>query len=322
MGDGDLRRKIGDVVVPALCVGRIRVACKVERLDIAAGGDVGPGRRVGRHDPSLRPHLYCHVRAGHPASHVHLPHGPAGELERHVGRAVGADVAGEGEDQVFCPHPPAERPVHLNAEALGNPEVERPELQHKPHIGGTDAGRKRACGTVSAGVRVGADDDLAGSRPPFLHHNLVADTLEEVVVVDPLLLCELPHEYMVLGSRYRVGGDLVVEEHDDPLRIIDVFAAHLAEDPDRQRAGDVVDHSRVHRRHHHIPRADSPAAFHREYLFCDRRRHGISWYGYALQTYLVWQDLPRPGRESRPFPPDFPGDYPYVTPCGLYREKR
>ncbi len=262
MGDGDLRRKVGDVVVPALPVVCVCVAGKIERFDPAAGGDVVPGSLVGPDDSRLCPHLDRHVRTGHPARHVHIVHGPAGELKRRIGRTVGADVADEREDQVFWTDSPAEGPVDLKKDALGHPEVERTELQHEPHIGRTDAGRKRTRRTVGAGVGVGPDDDLAGRRPPFLHNNLVADALEKVVVADPLLLCKPPHEDMVLGGRYRIGGHLVIEEHDDPIRIINALSTHLAKDADRQRTGDVVDHRRIHRRHHDVTCADGPAAFH------------------------------------------------------------
>jgi hypothetical protein len=108
---------------------------------------------------------------------------------------------------------------------------------------------------------IGADHDLAGRSPALFKDHLVADPFVDIVVMDPLLGGKCPHVLVDLCRFERICRDLVVKEHDDTLRIEDVFPAHLVELLDGKRAGNIVNHSPVNRRHDHFACPDIAAAF-------------------------------------------------------------
>ena len=103
------------------------------------------------------------------------------------------------------------------------------------------------------GIRT--DNDLARCRPPFLDRHLVADALVDIVVVDILLGSELPHVDVVVRCLDGVRRYLVVEEHDDTLRVKDFGSPHLVELLDGKRTGNVVDHRPVKGCHDHFARS-------------------------------------------------------------------
>ena len=122
------------------------------------------------------------------------------------------------------------------------------------------------------------DHDLARCCPAFLDRHLVADTLVDIIVVDVLLCCKLPHVDMVARRLDGVCRYLVVKEHDDAFWVKDFSSAHLVELLDGKRAGDIMDHRPVKRGHDHFACPHVAATFPGEYLLYDCRCHAQSGY--------------------------------------------
>src|SRR5207249_10928961 len=73
----------------------------------------------------------------------------------------------------------------------------------------SETGRKATQRAVGCAVRVGANDDAAGTDEPFLHHQLVADAFLEDLR-DTVLAGQIADQFVEARRGDRVGGKNVV----------------------------------------------------------------------------------------------------------------
>ncbi len=168
----------------------------------------------------------------------------AGELHRLVERTVDADHADDVQDDVLAAHPRARaRRSTSNLMRRGHLEPRLAGRHARGRVGGADAGRERAERAVRAGVRVGADDDVAGADHALLGQQRVLDAhaADLVVVRDALLARELAHHLGLLGGLDVLVGRVVVGHERDlgrgPRRCPTPILRELL---DGDRRGDVV----------------------------------------------------------------------------------
>jgi hypothetical protein len=95
-------------------------------------------------------------------------------------------------------------------------------------------------------VRIGPDDEAPGQSEASFGQNLVTYPLVHIVKIWNALLGNKFSEFGVIaGCLYRSRRGLMIEHHDDPLRIPNFFNTDLAQGVDGERGGDIVDHRHV-----------------------------------------------------------------------------
>ena len=85
------------------------------------------------------------------------------ELHRAIGGAVETDFADQMENDVLGHHPRLELPLQAEGHRLGHFEEQLAGPQHEPGVGVADAGGELVKGSRRAGMRIGAEQDLAGA---------------------------------------------------------------------------------------------------------------------------------------------------------------
>ena len=212
-------------------VARVRVAEVLDGLALETPFDVGARRVVHRDDPALAAGLDRHVADGHAVVHAEALDGVPGELHRLVERAVHPDHADDVQDDVLAADPRAKLALHVELEALGHLEPRLARGHARGRVGGADARGERAERAVGAGVRVGADDHVAGPHDALLGQERVlhAHAADLVVVGDALLLRESAHHLGLLGRLDVLVRRVVVGHERDACRVPDAGGADPVE---------------------------------------------------------------------------------------------
>ena len=197
--------------------------------------DVVEGLGVGRDQAGSRAAFDRHVADGHAPFHGERADRLAGIFDDMAGAAGGADLADDGEDDVFGGDARRQAAVDAHQHVLGLLLDQRLGGEHMLDFGCADAVRQRAERAMGRGVAVAADDGGAGQGEALLGPDHMDDALAAVALV-VILDAEFAR---VLGQR----GDL-----QRGLRIVDAKGAVGGRDV-------MVDHGeRLLRRAHLAPR--------------------------------------------------------------------
>ncbi len=145
-----------------------------------------------------------------------------------AGAAGRADLADDGEDDVFRGDAVMELAVDGDAHVLGFPLDQRLRRQNVLDLGRADAMRQRAEGAMRRGVAVAADDGHAGQGEALLGADDVDDALPviELIVIFDAEMRGVVGERLHLDRRFRVGDALrtvggrhiVIDHGQRPLR--------------------------------------------------------------------------------------------------------
>jgi len=210
-------------------------------------------------DAALAAGLDRHVAHREPPVHGQVFDRLAGELHRLVEGAVDADHADRVQHQVLADDVAAGTTVIHELDRLGHAQPDAAPGHGGGEVGGADAGAEGGDGAVGAGVRVGADDEVAGGDQAHVGEDHVLDPgsagLEEVR--DAVLARELAHLLHLTGRLDVLVGREVVGHEDDARRVGHLVEPGVLELGDGQRRGDVVGQRQVD------PRLDDLAGPHR-----------------------------------------------------------
>ena len=213
-----------------------------------------------------------HVGHGHAVVHRQAGRAGAVELHRAISRPVEADLADCVQDDVLGHDARLQFALEAEMHRLRHLDQQFAGAHHEAGVGVANAGGKLVERAGHAGVRVGAEQNLAGPKVPLLRQSRVADAgvaravlaLEQalrgvelplaVLVIDhvveilkPLRLGELAQDVHVAVGQ-RVGGENVVVGNDHDLVGVPnpgVLAELALEHPDRAGATDVMRHQQV-----------------------------------------------------------------------------
>ena len=242
-GVGDDRFEGRDVDFEDLDVGRVGVG--VVDLGFAGQrfvGEEGGGDVVVGDDAALGPGFDGHVAHGEAVVHAEVADGVADELEGAVERAVDADHADDFEDDVLTGGVAARFAGEHDFDGLGDFEPVAAGDHREGEVGGAHAGRESAQRAVGTGVRVGADDDVAGNDEALLGEQGVFDAhvffVEEVLHL--VLLGEVAADARLVGGRDVLGGDEVIEDDGEAVGVGELRRAGVFERFDGDGGGDVV----------------------------------------------------------------------------------
>ena len=134
--------------------------------------------------------------------------------------------------------------VALDLELDGGRDLEPGAAGGKAHagVGGTHAGREGAQGTVGAGVRVGADDEVTRHDGAGLGQQRMLDARAALLPImgHVLLVGKIAHLLGLLGALDVLVGRIVVGHEAHAVAVEDLGGAQLMEHVDGDRRGDVV----------------------------------------------------------------------------------
>ena len=213
-----------------------------------------PRDLVGGHETRLGARFDGHVGQREAFVHGQRLDGRAAELERLVGGAVGAQAADDRKDEVFGGDAVGKAPADLDAKRLGHAQPGLPGRHADGDVGRAHAGGEGAQGAGRAGVRVGADHQVA-RLGVGLGHALVADAHLDVGERRSALFAEAAHELVCVGELdARRRRRVVDEEHRGGH--LDVHPAQVAKLLDGQRSGAVLGDGQVDEGDHDLPGSD------------------------------------------------------------------
>ena len=204
-----------DRLLPLLALGREGAV-----LQVFDGG------LVHADHPRARARLDRHVADRHAAFHRQRTDGAAAELHRVAGAAGSADPADDGEHDVLGGDAAAELTVDPDQHGLRLLLQQALGGEHVLDLGGADAVRQTAEGTVRGGVRIAADNGHAGQRGAVLRTDDMHDALARILereVGQRADLADVGVERLDLLARHRildaqvpvVGRRVVVGGGDD-----------------------------------------------------------------------------------------------------------
>src|SRR5579872_2444954 len=228
-----------DRLFPGAAFGRARPALEVFE-----------GRRVGRNQAGAGAGFDRHVAHRHAAFHRQGADGAAGVFDDVAGAAGRADLADDGEDEVFRRDAQGQIAVDLDQHVLRAALDQRLRRQHVLDFGGADAKGQRAERAVRRGVAVAANDGHARLGHALFGADDVDDALADVVdavILDAEFL-DVAFERFDLLARFRfldaartVGRRHVVVGDRDRRVGTAHAAARGAQAFEGLRAGDLVD---------------------------------------------------------------------------------
>ena len=117
---------------------------------------------VGGDDSVLATGFNGHVAEGHPLFHAAILDGLSGELHGSIGGAVYADVSDYLEDHIFGHYTLVELAVEDESHCGRYAQPELAGTHDECGLGVADSGGELSHSAVSAGVGVGAEQDLTG----------------------------------------------------------------------------------------------------------------------------------------------------------------
>ncbi len=193
------------------------------------------------------------------------------KLDRFVSAAIGAQGPDQVEHQVLRINARRELPAEDDLECLRHLH---PQLAGDPHrcdFGIANAGSERAQAAVNGAVRIGADDQIARCDVSRFHQHQVRDTGVDIVkLVDPVGAREIAAHLLIGGVFLGFRGRDVVQDHSQPVRIVELGRADFLHHADRSPRRRVA-HHQVGIGVDDLAWLDGCAAgFRREDLFSDR----------------------------------------------------
>ena len=178
---------------------------RIRRIDcvgvIGSCFQVFDGFFVHREDSVFGAGFDCHVGNGEAVGHRQVGHARSGKLERLVTGAIDADPANQGQNDIFAADPFGQRTGQDDFNAGRDLEPGIAGCHCRTEIGTADAGGKSANRAISTGVRVSADDHLAGTDPAHLRqqHMLNPHATDFDIMADFVLAGKFAHGFGLLG---------------------------------------------------------------------------------------------------------------------------
>ena len=238
------RNKILCVVVDDPLINRVFIRAHPCDFIIRLSGKCG-SLLVSREQRTFCAAFDRHVGHRHPGRDAHIVNAAACKFQCLIGRAVGAQVADNRQNDVFCIDAFGQFTVNDNPNRLWNTAPHLTGAQNCRHLGITDTGREAADTAISGGMGVGAEDNLTRTGIAHLRHQLVTDTVGTVEMGQSLFFDKGVANLEVadiLDSRSR--NQMVINQ-DDLVRVPNFGEAHLFELVDNERNKNIVNHHPV-----------------------------------------------------------------------------
>ncbi len=161
---------------------------------------------IGFDDSGFGTGLYCHIAQCEAISHRKLVDSRAGKFKRTVERALHTKEANSVENHVLSSHHLRNFPFINDPHCCWNLEPIFAQRPRSGHVGAADAGRKSTKSSVCAGVRISADDEVAGHYESTVWHNAMTDTRPThfEVIFDLIFHGKFPHRF-----RQARGADIL-----------------------------------------------------------------------------------------------------------------
>ena len=156
-----------------------------------------------------------HVGHGHAVVHRQAGGARAVELHRAVGRPVEADLADRVQDDVLGHDARLQLALEAEMHRLRHLDQQLAGAHHEAGVGVANAGGKLVERAGHAGVRVGAEQNLAGTQMPLLWQGRVADagvTRAVLALEQPLRCVELPLAVLVIDHVVEILKPLCLGE--------------------------------------------------------------------------------------------------------------
>jgi hypothetical protein len=202
---------VGCGLVPFGAADKAPGFCVVARCQGLAA-QVVDGFFVHRHQAGAGTGFDGHVADRHAAFHAERANGRAGKLNRVARATGGADLADDGQHDVFGGDAGRHLAVHLHQQVLGLLGQQRLRGHHVLDFAGADAVRQCAKGAVGGGVRIAADDGHARQRGAVFRADDVHDALALVHEREERRRADLRHVVVQRGDLLfadRVGDAVV-----------------------------------------------------------------------------------------------------------------
>ena len=142
--------------------------------------------------------------------------------------------------------------VPLDENGFRNAKPDFAGRQNTAHLGRTDAehvGAERAAGWRMA---VTANAEHAWRQVPALRQHDVADPLLVIEVADVLIDDPLPGQFLDGARLLRIGRNIMVGNHHDPVPVPDMAAEALQHRLHPARPAGIMDHRKIDFADHHI----------------------------------------------------------------------
>ena len=211
-------------------------------------GDITLCLGIGGDNAVLAPGLDGHVADREATVHRKRPEGAARELHRLIESAVNTDLADDIEDDVLSAHPRPQSPLDIESQSR---RYFQPGLPCRPgggQICRAHPGRKGAQAPISAGVRVGPDNQIARQyQAEFRQEGVLDAHPPDLEIVGQLVLVgELP-DHLGLFRRLDVTvRSKVVGDDDHFLAVEDRVDPDLIEFQYRPRRGNIVGQRQIY----------------------------------------------------------------------------
>ena len=188
-----------------------------------------------------------HIADGQPVIDGQLRNAGAGKFQRLIPGAVHTDHADEGENHILAGDEGTKLAGEVDANGGGNLEPRLASRHGRTHIGGADAGGKRAQRAIGAGMGIGADDGLTGGYQPFFRQERMLDAhLAHIIVVIQIKFPGKGAALLALcgGLDVLVGGEMV-HNHGDSAFIKNLGEAICFKLVDGHGGGNIVAHDQI-----------------------------------------------------------------------------
>ena len=168
--------------------------------------------RIHLAETGLCPRLNAEIAERNAVSNAERSESLAAELHGLIIRAVCADLADDGENQIPRVNTRAQLAAKLKAQGLRHQNPALPRDHRIEIVGAADTGSERAERAVGTGVGVRAEDKLSRGHI-FFQHNLMTDAL---ALIEGNAVCARKIAHLLMRGRclHRVRRDIVIDNPD------------------------------------------------------------------------------------------------------------
>ena len=167
------------------------------------------------------------------------------KFKRFVGGSVSAKITDNGENDILGSDVFGKGPVDIDAYSFGDADPEFSGSQNTGHFRVADACGESAHTAVGDSVRVCAEGDVAGFNIAGFCHQLMADAVGTVHVLNSVFVTEIIADVVMAGVVELACGDKVIIDQDSPVRVPDLCKTHLLKFVLNKRNENIVDHDAV-----------------------------------------------------------------------------